>query len=61
MPKSYIKINQRDITIGDLKAMLSSQRQLTALNEMVEAARHNKEPLEKSYSETFLAEVKKIL
>lgn len=62
MQKSFIKINSRDITASDLKAMLHSQIQIAALTEMVDAARHNKLELDgKSYHEKFLSEVKKII
>lgn len=62
MQKSFIKISARDISVSDLKAMLSSQIQLADLTERVEAARHNKIELnDKSYTEMFLTEVKKII
>lgn len=62
MQKSFIKINARDISPSDLKAMLSSQIQLSDLTELVEAARHNNVDLkDKSYTETFLTQVKKII
>ncbi len=63
MQKSFIKINSRDITVSDLRAMLSSQHQLSALTEMAEHARLNKTEFidGKTFSEKFLAEVKKII
>lgn len=62
MQKSLIKINSRDITASDLKAMLNSQIQLTELAEMIEAARQNKIELNgKSLHEKFFSEVKKII
>ena len=54
MHKSIIKVNSSDITLEDLKAMINSQHQLSALTEKVEAARLNKIELNgKSYSESF--------
>lgn len=62
MHKSIIKVNSSDITLEDLKAMINSQHQLSALTEKVEAARLNKIELNgKSYSESFFSQVRKII
>lgn len=62
MYKSVIKVNSSDVTLEDLKAMINSQHQLSALTEKAEAARLNKIELHgKSYTESFFAQVKKII
>lgn len=62
MHKSYIKINANDVSSADVKAMLQSQRQITALTELVEVARRSKSELDgKSLTEKFLLEVKKLI
>lgn len=62
MQKSVIKVNSNDVTLEDLKAMINSQLLLSALTEKVEAARHNKIELGgNSYTESFFAQVKKII
>lgn len=62
MHKSVIKVDSNDITFDELRAIINSQKQLSELTERAEAARHNKTELNgKSYTESFFAQVRKII
>ena len=61
MNKSYIMINDGETTQDEIRMLISSQKKLAKLLELSEVARHQKKHPDGSYSEAFLAQVRKII